>query len=90
MTARPEARRILLALSDGSPKDESTEGCNPPQYLERHLRTVIQRIERHSRVELMALGIGHDVSRYYRRAALIGSADDLGEKLIGCLRELFE
>jgi hypothetical protein len=87
---RHERRRLLIVLSDGSPHDESTLRNNPPDLLERHLRTVIQWIEQHPRIELLAIGMGHDVSRFYRRATAIASADGLGETLITCLRELFD
>lgn len=89
LATRPEPRRVLLVISDGSPVDESTLAANGREYLQRHLRRTIQWIERHSRVELAAIGIGHDVRRYYERAVVIGEADELGEALIESLRRLF-
>jgi cobaltochelatase CobT len=89
LAARREARRILIVVSDGAPHDDSTLRSNHPGYLERHLRLVIEWIEQHSPVELLAIGIGHDVHRFYRRATMIRDADHLGEALIQCLRELF-
>jgi cobaltochelatase CobT len=66
LLARPEQRRILMMISDGAPVDDSTLSINPGNYLERHLRRVIEDIETRSPVELIAIGIGHDVTRYYR------------------------
>ncbi|HCO90786.1 MAG TPA: cobaltochelatase subunit CobT, partial [Alphaproteobacteria bacterium] len=67
LMARPEQRRILMVISDGAPVDDSTLSVNPGNYLERHLREVIEWIETRSPVELLAIGIGHDVTRYYKR-----------------------
>src|SRR6185437_62947 len=68
LLGRPEQRKILMMISDGAPVDDSTLSVNPGNYLERHLRHIIEEIETRSPVELIAIGIGHDVTRYYRRA----------------------
>jgi cobaltochelatase CobT len=88
LLARPEVRRILLAISDGAPVDQATLEANDPLYLDRHLRFVIERIERERRVELYAIGIGHEVTRYYRRATRIDNAEALGQTLIAALEDL--
>ena len=75
LVGRPEQRRILMVISDGAPVDDSTLSVNPGNYLERHLRDVIEYIEQCSPVELAAIGIGHDVTRYYRRAVTIVDVD---------------
>ncbi len=90
LLARPEQRRILLVISDGAPVDDSTLSVNAGNYLERHLREVIDWIEKTSPVELTAIGIGHDVTRYYRRAVTIVDAEQLGGAMIDKLVELFE
>lgn len=90
LRARPEARRILMVISDGAPVDDSTLSINPGNYLERHLREVIREIEERSSVELIAIGIGHDVTRYYRRAVTIVDAEELGGTMMQKLAELFE
>jgi hypothetical protein len=77
LIARPEERRILMVISDGAPVDDSTASANGGSYLERHLRQVIDWIEKRSTVELIAIGIGHDVTRYYSRAVTIMDADQL-------------
>jgi cobaltochelatase CobT len=87
---RPEARKILMMISDGAPVDDSTLSVNPGNYLERHLRMVIEEIETRSPVELIAIGIGHDVTRYYRRAVTIVDAEELGGVMTEKLAELFE
>ena len=89
LTARYEQRRILLVISDGAPVDDSTLSVNPGNYLERHLREVIVWIEKHSPVELIAIGIGHDVTRYYRRAVAITNAEELGGTVMKQLLSLF-
>ncbi len=86
---RPEQRRILMVISDGAPVDDSTLSANPGNYLDRHLREVIGWIERQAQVELLAIGIGHDVTRYYRRAVTISDPEQLGGTLLGQLMELF-
>ena len=90
LLARPEQRRILMVISDGAPVDDSTLSVNSGNYLERHLRQVIDDIENRSPVELIAIGIGHDVTRYYRRAVTIIDAEELGTAMTGKLAELFE
>ena len=90
LLARPEERRILLVISDGAPVDDSTASANGGTYLERHLRQVISWIEERSSVELAAIGIGHDVTRYYSRAVTIMDAEQLGGALIEQLAALFD
>jgi cobaltochelatase CobT len=90
LIGRPEQRRILMVISDGAPVDDSTLSVNSGHYLERHLRTVISEIETRSPVELLAIGIGHDVTRYYRRAVTIVDVEQLGGVLVEQLAEMFE
>jgi cobaltochelatase CobT len=90
LLGRTEQRRILMVISDGAPVDDSTLSANPGNYLERHLRAVIHWIETRSSVELIAIGIGHDVTRYYRRAVTITDAEQLGGVMIEKLAELFD
>ena len=90
LLGRPEQRRILMVISDGAPVDDSTLSVNPGNYLERHLRYIIEEIETRSPVELIAIGIGHDVTRYYRRAVTIVDAEELGGVMTEKLAELFE
>jgi cobaltochelatase CobT len=90
LLGRPEARRILMVISDGAPVDDSTLSVNSGHYLERHLRAVISEIETRSPVELLAIGIGHDVTRYYRRAVTIVDVEQLGGVLVEQLAALFE
>ncbi|MFP4125789.1 MAG: cobaltochelatase subunit CobT [Alphaproteobacteria bacterium] len=87
---RPEQRRILMVISDGAPVDDSTLSANPGNYLEKHLREVIDYVENRSPVELLAIGIGHDVTRYYRRAVTISDPEQLGGAMLGKLTELFD
>jgi cobaltochelatase CobT len=87
---RSEQRRILMVISDGAPVDDSTLSVNPGNYLEKHLREVIRDIERLKEVELIAIGIGHDVTRYYRRAVTIVDAEQLGGVMLEKLAELFD
>ena len=89
LLGRPESRKILMMISDGAPVDDSTLSVNPGNYLERHLRWVIEEIETRSPVELIAIGIGHDVTRYYRRAVTIVDAEELGGVMTEKLAELF-
>jgi cobaltochelatase CobT len=89
MLARPEQRRIIMMISDGAPVDDSTLSVNSGTYLERHLRQVIHEIETRSPVELIAIGIGHDVTRYYRRAVTITDAEELAGAMTEKLAELF-
>ena len=90
LVGRPEARRILMVISDGAPVDDTTSSTNGGAYLERHLRDVISFIETRSPVELLAIGIGHDVTRWYRRALTIVDVDQLGGAIIDKLAELFD
>jgi len=90
LLGRPEQRRILMMISDGAPVDDSTLSVNPGNYLERHLRAVIEEIETRSPVELLAIGIGHDVTRYYRRAVTIVDAEELAGAMTDQLASLFE
>ena len=87
---RPEERKIMMVISDGAPVDDSTLSVNPGNYLERHLRDVIDWIETRSPVELVAIGIGHDVTRYYRKAVTIVDADQLGGTMMEQLASLFD
>ncbi|MEO0999374.1 MAG: cobaltochelatase subunit CobT, partial [Pseudomonadota bacterium] len=88
--ARPEARRILMVISDGAPVDDSTLSVNAANYLEKHLRDVISLIERRRAVELIAIGIGHDVTRYYQRAVTITDVEQLAGAMTEQLAALFE
>jgi cobaltochelatase CobT len=90
LMARTEQRRILMVISDGAPVDDSTLSVNPGNYLEKHLRQAIEMIERSSPVQLVAIGIGHDVTRYYRRAVTIVDAEQLGGTVMEKLAELFD
>lgn len=90
LIARPEDRKILMVISDGAPVDDSTLSVNSGSYLERHLRQVIGWIEQRSPVGLVAIGIGHDVTRYYSRAVTIMDADQLAGTMIEQLASLFD
>lgn len=90
LLCRPEARHILMVISDGAPVDDSTSSANGGAYLERHLREVISYIETASPVELLAIGIGHDVTRFYRRALTITDEEQLGSAMVEELARLFE
>lgn len=90
LLARPEDRRILMVISDGAPVDDSTLSVNSAGYLETHLRKVIDWIESKSPVQLVAIGIGHDVTRYYKRAVTIMDAEQLGGTMVEQLAGLFE
>ncbi|WP_300377435.1 cobaltochelatase subunit CobT [Henriciella sp.] len=90
LLARPEQRRIMMVISDGAPVDDSTLSVNVGNYLERHLRQMIDEIENKSPVELIAIGIGHDVTRYYRRAVTIVDAEQLGGAMTEQLASLFD
>ena len=87
---RPEARRIMIVISDGAPVDDSTLSANSSGYLETHLRSVIDWIEHKKAAQLLAIGIGHDVTRYYKRAITLRDAEDLGGTLINELTDLFD
>ena len=87
---REENRKILLVISDGAPVDDSTLSVNPANYLEKHLRHVINKIETTNRVQLLAIGIGHDVTRYYKKAVTITDAEQLAGAMTEQLADLFE
>ena len=86
---RPEERKILIVISDGAPVDDSTLSANREDFLDSHLREIITKIEKESPVELQAIGIGHDVTKYYKNALTINRAEDLGEVLLDELTKLF-
>ena len=90
MAARPEARKILMVISDGAPVDDSTLSVNPANYLEKHLRDVIAMVEKRRAVELLAIGIGHDVTRYYERAVTITDVEQLAGAMTEQLAALFD
>ncbi len=90
LLARSEQRKILMMISDGAPVDDSTLSVNPGNYLEKHLRFIIEEIETRSPVELIAIGIGHDVTRYYRRAVTIVDAEELAGAMTEELADLFD
>ena len=86
---RSEERKVLIVISDGAPVDDSTLSVNPGYYLEKNLKDVISKIENKSNIELIAIGIGHDVSRYYKKAVTIMDVDELGKVLINELSNIF-
>jgi cobaltochelatase CobT len=90
LLARTEQRKILMVISDGAPVDDATLSVNSGNYLERHLRFMIDQIEQRSPVELIAIGIGHDVTRYYSRAVTIVDAEELAGAMTEKLAELFD
>ncbi|MEM6479066.1 MAG: cobaltochelatase subunit CobT, partial [Pseudomonadota bacterium] len=90
LAPRPEARKILMVISDGAPVDDSTLSVNPANYLEKHLRDVIAMVERRKQVELIAIGIGHDVTRYYDRAVTITDVEQLAGAMTEQLASLFD
>jgi cobaltochelatase CobT len=90
MTIRTEARKILMVISDGAPVDDSTLSVNSANYLEKHLRDVISMVERRRQVELLAIGIGHDVTRYYERAVTITDVEQLAGAMTEQLANLFD
>ena len=85
-----EQRKILMVISDGAPVDDSTLSTNPNNYLDLHLRQVIHSIETKSSIDLIAIGIGHDVTRYYQKAVTIHRAEELGGVMLDQLTELFK
>ena len=87
---RRESRKLLLVISDGAPMDEATINANDPEYLDRHLRSVISEIERCPDVELIAIGVGHDVTRYYRQSVTLSGTETLGEAMVTQLIHLFK
>lgn len=90
LLGRPESRRILMVISDGAPVDDTTLSVNPGNYLEKHFHQVIEEIETRSPVQLVAIGIGHDVTRHYRRAVTIVDAEELAGAMTDKLVELFD
>ena len=90
LQVRYEARKILMVISDGAPVDDSTLSVNTGNYLEKHLRGVIEWIESKSAIQLLAVGIGHDVTRYYKRAVTIVDAEQLADVMTEQLVDLFE
>ncbi|MEM7295864.1 MAG: cobaltochelatase subunit CobT [Pseudomonadota bacterium] len=90
MCGRPEARKVLMVISDGAPVDDSTLSVNPANYLEKHLRDVIAMVEKRRAVELIAIGIGHDVTRYYQRAVTITDVEQLAGAMTEQLASLFD
>ena len=90
LAGRREARKILMVISDGAPVDDSTLSVNPASFLEKHLRDVIAMIEKRKQVELLAIGIGHDVTRYYQKAVTIMDVEQLGGTMVEQLAALFE
>ena len=89
MSKRKEERKILMVISDGAPVDDSTLSSNSTDYLENNLKNVVQWIEKKSTIELLAIGIGHDVTRYYKNAIKITDVQDLGDVMINQLSDLF-
>jgi cobaltochelatase CobT len=87
---RGEERKILIVISDGAPVDDSTLSANKDDYLDNHLKEIIYLIENNSPVELQAIGIGHDVTKYYKNALTINRAEELGEVLLDELTKLFK
>ncbi len=90
LQSRPEQRRIMMVISDGAPVDDGTQSANSPSYLEKHLREVIDQIENRSEVELLAIGIGHDVTRYYKKAVTIVDVEQLAGAITDQLASLFD
>ncbi len=90
MVSRREARKILMVISDGAPVDDSTLSVNPSNFLEKHLRDVIEMVEKRKAVELLAIGIGHDVTRYYERAVTITDVEQLAGAMTEQLASLFD
>ena len=89
MNKRKEERKILMVISDGAPVDDSTLSTNMTDYLESDLKNTVEAIEKFSDIELLAIGIGHDVTRYYKKAVKITDVQDLGDVMINQLTDLF-
>ena len=87
---RKEERKILMVISDGAPVDDSTLYVNSGDFLEKHLKKIVKYIESKSNIEILAIGIGHDVSRYYKKAIKITDVQELGDVMIGQLSGLFD
>ena len=90
MTKRKEERKILMVISDGAPVDDSTLSSNSSDFLETNLKNTVNWIETNSTIELLAIGIGHDVTRYYKKAVKITDVQDLGDVMINQLTDLFK
>ena len=90
MTKRKEERKILMVISDGAPVDDSTLSSNSSDFLETNLKNTVNWIETNSSIELLAIGIGHDVTRYYKKAVKITDVQDLGDVMINQLTDLFK
>ena len=90
LNKRKEERKILMVISDGAPVDDSTLSVNSGDYLEKHLKKIVKFIENNSQIEILAIGIGHDVSRYYQKAIKITDVQELGDVMISQLSGLFE
>jgi len=90
LRTRREQRRILMVISDGAPVDDSTLSINTGGYLDRHLRDVIDKVEKDSSVEMLAIGIGHDVTRYYRNAVTLHDVEQLGDTMVEEITKLFK
>jgi len=86
---RKEERKIIMVISDGAPVDDSTLSINAPSYLEQHLKKVVQWIEKNSDIEINAIGIGHDVTNYYKKAIKIADVQELGDAMVDQLVDLF-
>ena len=89
IAARKEERKILMIISDGAPVDDSTLSVNSGDYLEKHLKQTVKWIEENSSIEILAVGIGHDVTRYYKKAIKIADVQELGDVMINQLAKLF-
>ena len=87
---RKEERKILMVISDGAPVDDSTLSVNSGDFLEKHLKKIVKFIEEKTEIEILAIGIGHDVSRYYNRAIKITDVNELGDVMISQLSSLFD
>ena len=87
---RKEERKILMVISDGAPVDDSTLSVNSGDFLEKHLKKIVKFIEDKTEIEILAIGIGHDVSRYYKRAIKITDVNELGDVMISQLTNLFD
>ena len=90
MSKRKEERKILMVISDGAPVDDSTLSVNSGDFLEKHLKKVVKSIQDNKDFEILAIGIGHDVSRYYKKAIKITDVQELGDVMIKQLSQLFE
>ena len=87
---REEERKILMVISDGAPVDDSTLSVNSGDFLEKHLKKIVRFIEEKTEIDILAIGIGHDVSRYYNRAIKITDVNELGDVMVSQLSSLFD